>query len=111
MNKIAFYLLFAVAFAGSAFAQQAIQDTCLLKGRVKIVEDYPDFTVKIVEDYPDLEVEVVEFYVGNECGRIQFVTEYPKVTIKIVNDYPDITIRFKDSKSRELFFKHLNKEL
>ncbi|MGP1514457.1 MAG: hypothetical protein ACTTJH_00670 [Bacteroidales bacterium] len=84
-----------------------VSDDCLLKGKVKIVDSYEDIKVKIVEDYPDLEVTVVDGYVGNECGRIMLVKDYEDIKVKIVDSYADITIRFKDKRSKELFFKQL----
>jgi hypothetical protein len=70
-------------------------ETFPLYGKVKVVEDYPDFTVKIVEDYPDMEVSIVNSTFADDCGEWKFVDyEHPDFTIKFVEDYPDITIHF-----------------
>ncbi len=109
---IAFFFALTVSFFAfsendSCSVVSFDNDDCPLKGRVKIVKEYPDLTIKIVEEYPDIEVTVVDSYVEDECGRIMIVNEYPNLYVKIVNEYPDITIRFKDSKSKDMFIQQL----
>ncbi|MBR5028267.1 MAG: hypothetical protein IKX51_03500 [Bacteroidales bacterium] len=106
MKKIAFYLLFAVVFAGSAFAQQAnsVKDSCLLKGDIELVTLGPDVEVEVRTFGADLDVEAVT--VGpNRCGEIRFVTLGAKTRVRIVNLGADFTIRFVDKESEEMFFK------
>ena len=106
MKKIAFYLLFAVAFAGSAFAQQAAQDTCLLKGRVKIVDYFEDLKVRIVSTNGDVVVDVVTYTnKDSKCGEIELVNNVPDIKIRLVENFEDITISFRDESSRKEFMK------
>lgn len=109
MKRIAFYLLFAVAFAGSAFAQQSTQDTCLLKGRVCIVEDFEDLRVRVVNAFGDVRVDVVTtVWDDSECGQIELVNSFPYLRVKVVESLTeDITISFRDESSREKFMKYV----
>ena len=106
MKKIAFYILFAVAFAASAFAQDVPKDTCLLKGRVCIVDNFEDLRVKIVSTNGDVEVEVTIYTnKDSKCGEIELVNNVPDVKIKLVENFEDITISFSDSSSRNKFME------
>ncbi|MBO7540265.1 MAG: hypothetical protein J6T33_01245 [Bacteroidales bacterium] len=107
MKKIAFCLLFAVAFAGSAFAQDVPKDTCLLKGRVCIVDNFEDLKVRIVNAFGDVRVDVVTT-VGDdsECGQIELVNSFPYLRVKVVESLTeDITISFRDESSRKKFME------
>lgn len=64
-----------------------------LKGKVKFVSEYPDFTIKIVKEYPDISIKIVKEY-PDQCGEWEIVEEYPDFTVKIVEEYPDFTIRY-----------------
>ena len=106
MKKIAFCLLFAVAFAASAFAQQAatVKDSCLLQGDIELVTVGADVEIEVRTYGADLDVEAVT--VGpNWCGKIRFVDVGAKTRDRIVNLGADFTIRFVDKESEEMFFK------
>ena len=106
MKKIAFCLLFAVAFAGSAFAQDVPKDTCLLKGRVSIVDYFEDLKVRIVSANGDVRVDVVIYTnKDSKCGEIELVENFPDVKIRLVENFEDITIYFRDESSRKEFMK------
>ena len=108
MKKKAFCLLFAVAFACSAFAQDVPKDTCLLKGRVCIVDNFEDLRVEIVNSFEDVELDVMEsVWSQPKCGQIELVENFPDVSIRIVESFPDVRISFRDTESRERFMKFL----
>ena len=106
MKKIAFCLLFAVAFAGSAFAQDVPKDTCLLKGRVCIVDNFEDLKVRISSSFADVNVYVtVTANENSDCGYIDLVENFPDVRIRIVENFEDIKIWFSDESSRIKFME------
>ena len=106
MKKIAFCLLFAVAFAGSAFAQQAasVKDSCLLKGEVELVTIGPDVEIEVRTFGADLDTKIVTFG-ANDCGEVKLVSYGAKTRVRIVEYGSDFTIRLVDDESKELFFK------
>jgi len=65
-----------------------------LYGRVKVVENHPDFKVKIVEHHADLQVKKVNYHSKN-CGEWYFVDSHPDFTVKFVNSHEDFKIRFR----------------
>ena len=67
-----------------------------LKGKVKIVNSFPDFKVKVVSSFPDIEVKTVTSF-PNRCGEWQFVESFPDFTIQFVESFPDVKIRFVES--------------
>ena len=106
MKKIAFCLLFAVAFACSAFAQDVPKDTCLLKGRVCIVDNFEDLKVRIVSANGDVVVDVMSATnKDSKCGEIELVNYVPDIKIRLVEHLEDITISFICESSREKFME------
>ena len=67
-----------------------------LKGRVKIVNSFPDFKVKAVNSFPDIKVKIVNSF-SNHCGEWQFVESFPDFTIQFVENFPDVKIKFVGS--------------
>jgi len=67
-----------------------------LKGRVKIVNSFPDFKVQVVNSFPDIEVKTVNSF-PNRCGEWQFVENFPDFTIQFVESFPDVKIKFVES--------------
>jgi len=67
-----------------------------LKGKVKIVNSFPDFKVKVVTSFPDIEVKTVNSF-PDRCGKWQFVESFPDFTIQFVESFPDVKIRFVES--------------
>ncbi len=63
-----------------------------LRGKVKVVEHFPDFKVKAVEHFPDLKVKFVQNF-PDSCGEWQLVEHFPDFTIKYVEHFPDFTIK------------------
>lgn len=63
-----------------------------LKGRVQIVDHFPDLRVKIVTTFPDLNVKEVKHF-PTHCGEWQFVTAFPDFKIQLVDVFPDLTIK------------------
>ena len=107
MKKIAFCLLFAVAFAGSAFAQQSatVKDSCLLKGRVELVTIGADVKVEVVNIGADIHVEFVTAG-SNWCGKVELVNAGADVKVEIVDAGADFKIEIVDWRdSKELFLK------
>ena len=67
-----------------------------LKGKVQVVDSFPDFKVKVVDSFPDLKVKTVEHF-PDDCGEWQFVDSFPDFKIKFVNSFPDFEIKMVDS--------------
>jgi len=65
-----------------------------LYGRVKVVENHPDFRVKIVEHHADLQVKKVNYH-SKTCGDWYFVENHPDFTVKFVDSHEDFTIKFR----------------
>jgi hypothetical protein len=79
----------------------AVADDCVfikdgklipLKGKVQIVEHFPDIKVQIVEHFPDIEVKLVEHF-PDDCGEVQIVEHFPDIKVQIVEHFPDIKVR------------------
>lgn len=68
----------------------------VLKGKVKIVNSFPDFKVKVVSAFEDLKVKNVSSF-PDDCGEWQFVESFPDFTIQFVESFPDFTIKFVDA--------------
>ena len=66
-----------------------------LCGKVKVVENFPDFKVQVVDHFPDLKVQKVEHF-PDDIGKWQFVEDFPDFTIEYVEHFPDFTIQFVD---------------
>ena len=68
----------------------------VLKGKVKIVNSFPNFKVKVVSAFEDLKVKSVSSF-PDDCGEWQFVDSFPDFTIQFVDSFPDFTIKFVDA--------------
>ena len=67
-----------------------------LKGRVKIVNSFPDIKIQAVNSFPDIEVKTVNSF-PNRCGEWQFVESFPDFTIQFVESFPDVKVKFVES--------------
>ena len=67
-----------------------------LKGKVKIVTSFADFSVKKVDSFQDISIKVVDNF-PDDCGEWQFVDSFPDFTIKFVDSFPDIEIKFVEN--------------
>jgi hypothetical protein len=67
-----------------------------LKGKVKVVESFPDFKVQIVNSFPDIKVKTVTSF-PDDCGEWQFVESFPDFTIQYVESFPDFKVKFVES--------------
>ncbi|MEQ8352030.1 MAG: hypothetical protein RH862_11135 [Leptospiraceae bacterium] len=67
-----------------------------LKGKVKVVDSFPDFKVKVVESFPDLKVKTVDSF-PDDCGEWKFVDSFPDFTVKFVESFPDFEIKMVTS--------------
>ena len=47
-----------------------------MKGKVKVVDSFPDIRVKTVKSFPDLKVKQVKSF-ADDCGEWQFVDSFP----------------------------------
>jgi hypothetical protein len=85
--------------AGLIDKEECTCNGILLKGRVKIVNSFPDLKVLEVKKspFPDLDVKVMTSFIPYECGEWQFVENFPDFTIQYVDSWPDIRIRFVES--------------
>jgi len=67
-----------------------------LKGKVQVVDSFPDIKVKVVGSFPDLKVEEVTSF-PDSCGKWEFVNSFPDFKIQYVDSFPDIEIEFVNS--------------
>lgn len=67
-----------------------------LKGKVEIVDSFPDIKVEIVDSFPDLRVEMVSSF-PDDCGQWQIVGSFGDFKVQYVDSFPDIKIQLVDS--------------
>jgi hypothetical protein len=67
-----------------------------LRGKVQVVESFPDIKVQIVTSFPDLKVKVVESF-PDDCGEWQMVDSFPDFKIQFVDSFPDLKVEMVDS--------------
>ena len=67
-----------------------------LRGKVQIVESFPDIKIQVVSSFPDLKVKRVDSF-PDDCGEWQFVDSFPDFKIQFVDSFPDFKIRFVES--------------
>lgn len=67
-----------------------------LKGRVQIVESFPDIKVRLVSSFPDLKVKIVESF-PDACGKWTYVESFPDFKVQFVTSFPDIDIQLVES--------------
>ena len=67
-----------------------------LKGKVKVVDSFPDIRVKTVKSFPDLKVKQVKSF-ADDCGEWQFVDSFPDFKIQYVESFPDFEIAMVDA--------------
>lgn len=96
-----FPVVFAIVGAAPSFAADKKADQCsvkgiTLKGKVKIVESFPDLKVQIVDSFPDIKVKQVDSF-PDKCGKWQLVDSFPDFTIQYVASFPDVKVKFVDS--------------
>ncbi|WP_017304572.1 hypothetical protein [Spirulina subsalsa] len=80
------------SFAHSSLTQCHYKNQPLY-GKVKIVENFPDFKIKVVSSFPQLKVQWVNAF-PNRCGQWQFVEHFPDFTVQFVEHFPDFTVQF-----------------
>lgn len=88
-------LLVSFAVAGNVDSNCQFKGK-VLKGKVKVVDSFPDFKVKVVDSFQDLKVKKKTSF-PDKCGEWQFVDSFPDFTIKFVDSFPDFTIKYVDS--------------
>jgi len=71
-------------------------DLASIKGRIQVVESFPDYKVKVVSSFADLHVEVVESF-PDDAGEWQMVESFPDYKIQFVESFPDFTIKYVES--------------
>jgi len=100
MKIFSFPLLFILLFlwmpVGEPITEECECNGIPLKGRVKIVENFPDFEVKIVNNFEDIRVKTVTNF-PDDCGEWEFVENFPDFTIKFVDNFPDFTIKYVEN--------------
>ncbi|MDX2099549.1 MAG: hypothetical protein SFW36_17360 [Leptolyngbyaceae cyanobacterium bins.59] len=67
-----------------------------LRGRVQVVEAFPDIKVQVVKAFPDLNVQPVPAF-PDRCGEWQFVNHFPDFTIQFVTAFPDVRVQFVEA--------------
>lgn len=67
-----------------------------LHGKVKFVENFPDFTIKFVTSFPGLKVRFVDHF-PDDCGEWQIVESFPDFKVKVVESFPDIEVKVVES--------------
>jgi hypothetical protein len=76
-----------------AVPQSCVFNGFALKGKVQVVEHFPDIKVQVVEHFPDLKVKTVQHF-PDDCGEWQFVEHFPDFKIQYVQHFPDVKIQF-----------------
>ena len=66
-----------------------------LKGKVQLVDSFPDIKVQIVESFPDIKVRKMSGF-ADDCGEWQFVDSFPDFTIQYVTSFPDVRVQYVD---------------
>lgn len=84
------------AQAGSSDVANCQWNGINLRGKVKIVDSFPDIKVEVVTSFPDLNVKKVTSF-PDDCGEWEFVESFPDFTVKFVDSFPDIKIEYVDS--------------
>jgi hypothetical protein len=99
VGSVARWLLLGLSCAAAATpvhaAEKAI-DLSQIRGKVQVVESFPDYKVKIVSSFADLHVKVVESF-PDDPGEWQFVDSFPDHRIQFVESFPDFTIKYVES--------------
>jgi hypothetical protein len=86
----------AMPVAAESKAQGCMFNGQELKGKVQIVDSFPDFKVQVVTSFPDLKVQKVTSF-PDACGKWEFVKSFPDFKIQLVNSFPDFTIQYVNS--------------
>ena len=68
-------------------------DVTKIYGKIRIVENFPDYKVKVVSNFADLHVKLVSSF-PDEPGKWQMVENFPDFKIQFVDNFPDFTIKF-----------------
>lgn len=64
-------------------------------GKIKIVDNFPDYKVKIVTVAADLHVKEVNSF-PDSSGKWKIVDHFPDFKIQIVTHFSDFTIKYVD---------------
>lgn len=86
----------APAVAASKVAADCTWNGFTLKGKIQVVESFPDIKVQIVTSFADLHVQNVTSF-PDDCGEWQFVESFPDFKVQFVESFPDITIQYVTS--------------
>lgn len=100
MHRVATWMLLSglacSAAATPARAAEDAVDLSQIRGKIQVVESFPDYKVKIVSSFADLHVKIVESFPDGP-GEWQFVESFPDHRIQFVESFPDFTIRYVES--------------
>ena len=66
-----------------------------LKGKVKIVDHFPDLKIQYVDHFPDIKVKFVDHF-PDDCGEWKIVDNFPDFTVQIVDHFPDLKVKKVD---------------
>ncbi|CAE7232257.1 unnamed protein product, partial [Symbiodinium sp. KB8] len=67
----------------------------MLRGKIQIVDHFPDVTVQVVDHFPDIKVQVVDHFPDAE-GKWEIVDHFPDWKVQIVSHFPDYKIQYVD---------------
>ena len=81
---------------GAAAAQACEVNGIELKGKVEIVDSFPDLKVQVVDSFPDLKVQKVTSF-ADSCGQWEIVSSSGDFKVQIVDSFPDLKIQYVDS--------------
>jgi hypothetical protein len=93
----ALFGIFLVLPAGLVLADAPVSQDCVfkgfpLRGKVQVVNSFPDLKVQEVSSFPDLKVQWVANF-PDKCGQWQKVQSFPDFKIQYVNSFPDLKIQ------------------
>ena len=62
-----------------------------LRGKVQIVNAFPDIKIEVVNAFEDIRVERVRAF-ASSCGKWEIVTAFPDFKVQIVRAFGDIKV-------------------
>ena len=86
----------ASTIVGAASAMACEVNGIELKGKVEIVDSFPDLKVEVVDSFPDLKVQKVSSS-ADDCGEWEIVSSGADFKVQIVDSFPDLKIQYVDS--------------
>ena len=82
----------SVAATSSQSSKSCSHNGIELKGKVQIVDSFPDLKIQYVSAFSDIDVQFVSAF-PSDCGKWQLVDSFPDFKVKVVSSFPDIKVK------------------